>query len=160
MAVIDFNVSPYYDDFETNAKGKGYHRVLFRPGFPVQARELTQLQSILQNQIDRFGKHMFEDGSMVIPGDINFDLEYDFVKIQSTFNATNVESYRTDFLNKIIIGGTTGIRAKVIGTVAATSSDPLTLYIKYETSGTSDNNFDIKKFENGEIITSLNANNS
>nr|BCU99862.1 MAG: hypothetical protein CM15mV30_1650 [uncultured marine virus] len=48
---------------------------------------------------------MFEDGSMVIPGDINFDLEYDFVKIQSTFNATNVESYRTDFLNKIIIGG-------------------------------------------------------
>ena len=160
MAVIDFNVSPYYDDFETNAKGKGYHRVLFRPGFPVQARELTQLQSILQNQIDRFGKHMFEDGSMVIPGDINFDLEYDFVKIQSTFNATNVESYRTDFLNKIIIGGTTGIRAKVIGTVAATSSDPLTLYIKYETSGTSDNNFDTKKFENGEIITSLNANNT
>ena len=45
----DLNVSPYYDDFDTN---DNYHRVLFRPGFAVQARELTQLQSILQNQIE------------------------------------------------------------------------------------------------------------
>ena len=53
MAVIDFNVDPYYDDFEGagGAKAKNFHRVLFRPGFPVQARELTQLQSILKNQI-------------------------------------------------------------------------------------------------------------
>ena len=52
-AVIDFNVDPYYDDFEgtTGAKSKNFHRVLFRPGFPVQARELTQLQSILQKQL-------------------------------------------------------------------------------------------------------------
>jgi len=50
---LDFNVSPYYDDFEaTNgAKEKNYHRILFRPGFPVQARELTQIQSILQEQV-------------------------------------------------------------------------------------------------------------
>ena len=54
MAVIDFNVDPYYDDFEgtTGAKSKNFHRVLFRPGFPVQARELTQLQSILQKQVE------------------------------------------------------------------------------------------------------------
>ena len=105
MAVIDFNVDPYYDDFECagGAKNKNFHRVLFRPGFPVQARELTQLQSILQNQIERHGRHMFKEGSMVIPGDIAFDFEYDFVKVQSTFNAQNVESYRTDFLNKIVI---------------------------------------------------------
>ena len=157
MAVIDFNVDPYYDDFESVAKDKGYHRVLFRPGFPVQARELTQIQSLLQKQIERFGKHIFEDGSMVIPGDINFDLEYDFIKLQSTFNAQNVESYRTDFMNKIITGSETGVKARVIGTVAATSSDPLTLYIKYEDSG-SDN--DTKVFSDGENITSLNADNT
>ena len=34
----DLNVSPYYDDFDTN---DNFHRVLFRPGFAVQARELT-----------------------------------------------------------------------------------------------------------------------
>ena len=44
--------APYYDDFDETKK---FHRVLFRPSFPVQARELTQLQTILQNQIERFG---------------------------------------------------------------------------------------------------------
>ena len=43
----NLNVSPYFDDFDPN---DNYHRVLFKPGYPVQARELTTLQSILQNQ--------------------------------------------------------------------------------------------------------------
>ena len=157
MAVIDFNVDPYYDDFEgTGAKSKKFHRVLFRPGFPVQARELTQLQSILQNQIERFGRHMFEEGSQVIPGDIAFDMEYDFVKVQSTFNAQNVESYRADFVNKIITGSETGVKARVIGTLA-TSTTPLTLYIKYEDSGT---NNATNVFAIGETVTATNADNT
>ena len=159
MAVIDFNVDPYYDDFEGagGAKSKNFHRVLFRPGFPVQARELTQLQSILQNQIERHGRHMFKEGSMVIPGDLAFDFEYDFIKLQSTFNAQNVESYRADFVNKIITGSETGVKARVIGTLAATSTTPLTLYIKYENSGEDgETNF----FAIGENVTSLNADNT
>ncbi len=56
----NFNVDPYYDDYDEN---KNFHRVLYRPGFAVQARELTQQQSILQNQIHRFGNHIFRDGS-------------------------------------------------------------------------------------------------
>ena len=48
MATKDFNISPYYDDYESS---KGFHRVLFKPSFAVQARELTQLQTILQNQV-------------------------------------------------------------------------------------------------------------
>ena len=59
----DLNIDPYYDDFD---EGKNFHRLLFRPGFAVQARELTQLQSILQNQIDRFGEHIFKEGSLRI----------------------------------------------------------------------------------------------
>ena len=52
--VTNLNVAPYFDDFntlDTGAKDKGYYQVLFKPGYPVQARELTTLQSILQNQI-------------------------------------------------------------------------------------------------------------
>ena len=55
-----FNVSPYYDDFNEEKK---FLRMLFRPGYAVQSRELTQLQTILQNQIERFGNHVFKDGS-------------------------------------------------------------------------------------------------
>ena len=47
-------VSPYYDDYNEN---KNYFKVLFRPGYAVQARELTQLQTMLQAQIERFGNH-------------------------------------------------------------------------------------------------------
>ena len=40
----DFNVSPYFDDF---SEAKKFHRVMYRPAFAVQARELTTQQSIL-----------------------------------------------------------------------------------------------------------------
>jgi len=156
----NFNVKPYYDDYDSS---KNFHRVMFRPAYSVQARELTQLQTILQNQITKFGEHIFQNGSMVIPGDLNFDMQYDYIKVNSAYNTLEVETYRTSFLNKIIVGATSGVKAKVIGTVAATSStsttsaDPITLYIKYEDSGT--NNATLK-FASGEVVTSTNANNT
>ena len=69
----NLNINPYYDDFD---KENNYYRVLFQPGRPVQARELTTLQSILQDQIESFGSHMFKEGSMVIPGNFAYDFEY------------------------------------------------------------------------------------
>jgi hypothetical protein len=57
----DLNVAPYYDDFDST---DNFHKILFRPGFAVQARELTQLQSILQNQIERHGNNIFKDGTV------------------------------------------------------------------------------------------------
>ena len=67
----NLNVSPYFDDFDDN---KDFHKVLFKPGFPVQARELTTLQSILQSQIEKFGDHFFKEGSQIIPGSTAVDL--------------------------------------------------------------------------------------
>ncbi len=43
-----FNTDPYWDDFNEDKK---FLRMLFRPGRAVQARELTQLQTIVQDQI-------------------------------------------------------------------------------------------------------------
>ena len=54
----NLNVAPYFDDFDAN---KNFYKVLFKPGQPVQARELTSLQSILQNQIETFGNHIFKE---------------------------------------------------------------------------------------------------
>ena len=34
----DLNVAPYYDDFDTT---DNFNRVLFRPGFAVQARAVS-----------------------------------------------------------------------------------------------------------------------
>ena len=58
----NFNASPYFDDYDPN---NNYYRILFKPSVAVQTRELTQLQTILQDQIDKFGRHVFKDGSIV-----------------------------------------------------------------------------------------------
>jgi hypothetical protein len=63
-----FNVDPYYDDFSEDKK---FLRLMFRPGYGVQARELTQIQTLLQNQIERMGSHVFEEGSIVLDGQIS-----------------------------------------------------------------------------------------
>ena len=76
----DFNQSPYYDDF---TESKNFHRILFRPAFAVQARELTQAQSILQNQVERVSDHLFDKGAMIIPGQVAWDTNYQAIKLTS-----------------------------------------------------------------------------
>ena len=68
----NLNISPYFDDFD---KDNNFYRVLFRPGYPIQARELTTMQSILQNQMESIGQHFFKEGAMVIPGQVGYDLQ-------------------------------------------------------------------------------------
>ena len=133
MQKTDLNVAPYYDDFDTT---DNFHRVLFRPGFAVQARELTTLQSILQNQIERHGRHFFKEGSMVIPGQISYTNSYYAVKLQSTFNSASIAGYLSTFVGSIVTGGISGITARVVGYADATTTDSPTLYVKYLTTAT------------------------
>ena len=103
----NLNVSPYYDDFNEpvlGAKDKNYYKVLFNPGKPIQARELNTLQSILQNQIENFGSHIFQEGSMVIPGNIGYDNQFYAVKLNSTQFGVNISSYIENFIGKKITG--------------------------------------------------------
>ena len=130
----NLNVTPYYDDFD---KTKNFYRVLFRPGFPIQARELTTLQSTMQNQIENVGSHLFKDGAMVIPGQIGYDLEVDAIMLQESFLGADVELYRTQLNNKIVTGLASGVKAKVLYSISSTESDKgyITLYVKYIESG-------------------------
>ena len=145
----NLNVSPYYDDFD---KFKNFYKVLFRPGFPIQARELTTLQSILQNQVGSVGSHLFKDGAMVIPGQVGWDNNVDCILLQSAFLGSEIESYRTSLLGKTITGLTSGVKAEVINTISSDESDKgfITLYVKYtESGGTERTN---KKLQNNEQI--------
>ena len=138
----DFNVSPYFDDYTEDKK---FHRVMYRPAFAVQARELTTQQSILQNQIESFGDHIFKHGAMVIPGQINIDTNYFAVKLTS-FNGT-----LSNYTSNTVTGGTSGVVADVVAVVVTDGTDPDTLFVKYRNSGT-DNVSD--KFTDGETLTS------
>lgn len=126
----NLNVTPYYDDFD---KAKNFYKVLFRPGFPIQARELTTMQSILQNQVESVGQHLFKEGAMVIPGQVGYDLNVNAVLIQESFLGAAVEQYRGQLTGKIISGLNTGIKAKVLYSISQTESERkyITLYVKY-----------------------------
>jgi len=155
MQKTDLNVSPYYDDFSEDSL---FHRVLFRPAYSVQARELTQMQTILQNQIERIGSHFFKEGSVIIPGQTGFDVTYSYVKLQATFTDSNsvahtTENFRTSLVGVKLTGATSGVIAKVVNTIAADTTDDLTIFIKYESSGTVAGGTTNFTFANGESLT-------
>jgi hypothetical protein len=144
----DFNLSPYYDDFNESKK---FHRILFRPSFAVQARELTQAQTILQNQIERVGDHLFKQGAMVIPGQVSIDTNYTAVKLTSLGVGNTLAQFTS---GTILTGGTSGVTAEVVNTVATDGTDPNTIYVKYNKSGT--NKTDLV-FSDGETLTGTNS---
>ncbi len=156
---INFNVAPYYDDYSDD---DNYLRVLFRPGYAVQARELTQLQTILQKQVTRFGDHMFKNGSQVIPGSVNHDSLIHFAKLDNLYINQTVSSYINQFRNKIITGLSSGVKALVIDTSDCDCIDPTerdipTLYYKIEQTGTDEVT---KRFVPGETLVAYAADNT
>ena len=133
---VDLNVAPYYDDYDDSKK---YHKVLYRPSRPIQAREITQAQSILQNQIERFGDHMFKEGSIVSGGESNVDMDVIYVKVESanpnSLGTVGVENYRTAFDTKYLQGKTSGVVVQVVTSYAETTSDAITYIVRNYKSG-------------------------
>jgi len=111
----NLNQSPFFDDFNED---KNFHRVLFRPGYAVQARELTQLQTILQNQVSRLGSTVLTDGTVVSGCDLELP-KWQYVKLRDK-DANNRVLLLNDFYsnaliaNSTITGETTGVTAKLL----------------------------------------------
>jgi hypothetical protein len=101
MSLKIFSQAPYYDDFDED---KNYLRVLFRPGVSLQVRELNQLQTYLQTQVQRLGSHLFKDGSMVIPGQSSVDTEITYLKLESETDAINVNTIIDDLVGSTLVG--------------------------------------------------------
>ena len=150
----NFNISPYYDDFD---KANNFYKILFKPGYPVQARELTGLQSLLQNQVESFGKHIFKEGSMVIPGGLDLDRTYFSAKINDTHLGIDVSVYLNDIIASNggkglrVRGQTSGIVATIKNFILppAEGIDEITIFIKYQQSGTDGES---TAFPDGEVL--------
>ncbi len=144
----NLNVSPYFDDFDST---KNYHKVLFKPGYPVQARELTTLQSILQDQIEKFGNHVFKEGSVVIPGQLSYSNEFKFVKIENSYLGVDVSVYINDLVGKKITGDESKVEAQILYVLPQNElgNEFTTLYVNYLSSGLGDQNV----FSDNEKLT-------
>jgi hypothetical protein len=153
----NLNVAPYFDDFDPT---NDYHKVLFKPGYPVQARELTSLQSILQNQVERFGQHFFKEGAKVIPGNTSYNRIYYCIQLDNLFQGVPVSAYADQLIGTKITGQRSGVTAFVDSVLLPEDSENgnLTLYINYLSSSTGNNStqifFDGEQLSSNEVITS------
>ena len=158
----DLNIAPYFDDFDVE---KQFYKILFKPAYAVQARELTQLQTILQNQVEQFGDNIYQEGSIIkgcnftnldglqfvkLVDKTGFDVET-FISGPSTELILGV-STPIDIVYELV-GGVTGLKASVITATRGFETRPPdlnTFYINYlntnETGG-------YKVFQPGESIT-------
>lgn len=133
----DLNVSPYYDDFDAT---KSYHRILFQPGVAVQARELNQLQSILQNQIEKFGDNIFKRGTIIEGCNIVLHNNLPYIKIKDV--ETDGTPVNVDQYNNLYVKNTSNVSAFIVKTAVgyeSRSPNLNTLFVKYNNSGTSGN---------------------
>ena len=145
----NLNISPYYDDFD---KYNNFYKVLFKPGHPVQARELTTLQSMLQNQVTSFGSHIFKEGSMVIPGNIVYDSFYPYVKLNSDHLGIDISVYGKELVGKRLRGQDSGVVVvvdKYYDVNLTTGITDPTIFVKYVRSGT-DN--ETNPLRDGEVL--------
>ena len=117
---ITFNTSPYYDDFDAD---KNYHKILFKPGLSVQARELTQSQSILQNQIGEIGKFVLAEGSRVSGANYHIDVTARYVDLKLI---GNIDSDILNFIGMYAVG----VTSDCVGLIFDVDADNLFLLIK------------------------------
>ena len=162
----DLNTAPYFDDFDI---ANQYHKILFKPGYAVQARELTQLQTILQSQIEQFGDNIFKEGSIVKGCNFTTLGDLQFVKVVNDITPA-VQGDPTDILSYVskrvvepvaggsdievdyvyeIVGATSGLRANILSSARGFESRPPdfnTFYINYLTTNEANN---YKVFQGG-----------
>ena len=149
---INLNSNPYFDDFE---ESKNYKKVLFKPGVSLQARELTTLQSALQNQIEIFSNSIFSEGQVLEGGNIEYISNFSYILLEDNFNGIPVINYIDSLVGLTLIGSQSGIKAKVVSVVSSSTSDisKNTLYVKYLRSNPRNSNEKVFR-SSEELLTS------
>ena len=169
----NLNTAPYFDDFDPQ---NNYYKVLFKPGYPVQARELTTLQSMLQDQIEKFGNHIFKEGDSITGGGVRYNNNLPSVIVNTTFSGINVSNYISDLNGGTLIGTVSGVKARVKAHLneSAFPGEPYTLYVNYLSSSGDNTTFiegetlaietgfsnDVVSFQDGENVLNIVAENA
>lgn len=139
MANVDNINSRYYDDYNPE---KGYYKILYRPSYAVQARELNQQQTMLQEQIGRFGDHVFKEGTIALGGSFDIQTKVDFVKISK-----DDEALISTYVNKEAYGRVSGVKAQIVQSFHLDGSNDIVLFVRYK-----DSNGDQTKFVEGDEL--------
>lgn len=130
------NVSPYFDDYSANSN---YYKVLFKPGVSVQARELNQLQTMLQAQVERFGDNIFKSGTILSGINFSYLPNYSYIKITDT--QTDGQPVIPSAYVGYFVKSDLNLTARIVNSYAGLESkapDLNTLYLQYISSSNTD----------------------
>ncbi len=143
----NFNVTPFFDDYTENSK---YYRILFRPGVPVQTRELNQLSTILQNQIERFGQNIYKNGTILKGCSFSYDSKINYAKFNDNREDGQQFNPLAHLPGSFISNGNNLIAQVYLTSSGLESQDPdlNTVYFHYLTTGTNGET----DFTNSELI--------
>ena len=151
----DLNVPPYFNDYD---ESKRYHALIHRPHTAIQARELSQAYSIIQTQIERFGNHIFKDGSIVDGIGILYYPNTHYISIEDSFNL-EANALPTEYDGSYLITNSTdsnnAVRAVI--KIAKTGTKLLypntnRFYLNYIYTGTDLSNNDVNLFKPGDTL--------
>ena len=120
-------LSQYNDDYRDSDH---YHRILFNNGRHLQARELTQMQTIMQGEIARLAGYIFKEAGIFGTsfGAINSGVDaISFVKVTSL-----PVGYAQ--LKNLNITNADGVIGTIKAVIPSNGTDPDTLFIKYVSS--------------------------
>ena len=154
----NLNIAPYFDDFDVE---KQFYKILFKPAYAVQARELTQLQTILQNQVEQFGDNIYQEGTIIKGCNFTNLNGLEFVKLtdKAEFDVSSFEpGPSTATVNGVLgevdvvfeVSNAAGLKANIITTARGFETRPPdlnTFFINYlNTVG------GVQQFANGEAL--------
>jgi hypothetical protein len=147
----NLNSSPYFDDFDEN---KNYYKVLFKPSFAVQTREMNQLQTILQHQIEKFGDNILNKGTIIDGCNFIYYDEYPYIKIND-IQKDGILASPSKYVGLYAKSANSNIDLKSFITnhddgFETTAPDLKTLYLNYINSG---KNGTTTTYLPGEVIT-------
>lgn len=153
LLTTDLSHSPYWDDYNPN---KQFYKILFVPKKAVQVREMNQLQTMIQQQISRFGNHVFKDGSVVTGCNIVHIPHFDYVRVTNFVDQSGNPDFQTETLKEfLLVSPTTGLRASInlvkfgyVGTYPDTS----VFYVNYLNKGRDLSDNPVEVFQPGEIL--------
>lgn len=141
--------STYKDDYRDS---DNYHRVLFNAGRALQARELTQMQTIINKEIERFGSNIFREGAIVRSGNVTLNTTYEFIKLDTTLNPLPANPNSLVNLELTVKSPNPAIKVRVLEVVPAADGDPATLYVRYTDTSAGTSGADAVRVPNGALL--------
>ena len=141
----------YKDDFSDS---DNYHRILFNGGKALQARELTQSQTIIQKEIERMGTNIFRPGAPVTGGNVTIDNRVEYIKLATA----QLPGTPSNLLGKFykVASPNPQIIVKIKEVIPAEGADPETLIVEYmdTTAGTASATGSIR-VGNGHVLQKI-----